>query len=97
TETATNYTYNIKTKLPADITTYKKFVISDELDAELAVQGKPVISGPAAQFFDVKVEGQLVTATMKNFVTAQELAGKEVELVIVSQIRKGVTTQNIPN
>ncbi|MFX3851732.1 hypothetical protein ACJBTT_10355, partial [Streptococcus suis] len=34
---------------------------------------------------------------MKNFAAAQELAGKEVELVIVSQIRKGVTTQNIPN
>ncbi|HEL2058681.1 TPA: isopeptide-forming domain-containing fimbrial protein, partial [Streptococcus suis] len=97
TETATDYSYNIKVKVPADITSYKKFVIRDELNAELAIQGTPVISGPAAQYFDVKVEGQLVTATMKNFAAAQELAGKEVELVIVSQIRKGVTTQNIPN
>ncbi|HFI0079116.1 TPA: isopeptide-forming domain-containing fimbrial protein [Streptococcus suis] len=97
TETATDYSYNIKVKVPADITSYKKFVIRDELNADLAIQGTPVISGPAAQYFDVKVEGQLVTATMKNFAAAQELAGKEVELVIVSQIRKGVTTQNIPN
>ncbi|MBM7315450.1 isopeptide-forming domain-containing fimbrial protein, partial [Streptococcus suis] len=97
TETATDYSYNIKVKVPADITSYKKFVIRDELNTDLAIQGTPVISGPAAQYFDVKVEGQLVTATMKNFSAAQELAGKEVELVIVSQIRKGVTTQNIPN
>ncbi|WP_105115701.1 isopeptide-forming domain-containing fimbrial protein [Streptococcus suis] len=97
TETATDYSYNIKVKVPADITSYKKFVIRDELNADLAIQGTPVISGPAAQYFDVKVEGRLVTATMKNFAAAQELAGKEVELVIVSQIRKGVTTQNIPN
>ncbi|MGM5700441.1 isopeptide-forming domain-containing fimbrial protein [Streptococcus suis] len=97
TETATDYSYNIKVKVPADITSYKKFVIRDELNADLAIQGTPVISEPATQYFDVKVEGQLVTATMKNFAAAQELAGKEVELVIVSQIRKGVTTQNIPN
>ncbi|NQM09821.1 isopeptide-forming domain-containing fimbrial protein [Streptococcus suis] len=97
TETATDYSYNIKVKMPADITSYKKFVIRDELNADLAIQGTPVISEPATQYFDVKVEGQLVTATMKNFAAAQELAGKEVELVIVSQIRKGVTTQNIPN
>ncbi|MEG3254343.1 isopeptide-forming domain-containing fimbrial protein [Streptococcus suis] len=97
TETAIDYSYNIKVKVPVDITSYKKFVIRDELNADLAIQGTPVISEPATQYFDVKVEGQLVTATMKNFAAAQELAGKEVELVIVSQIRKGVTTQNIPN
>ncbi|HEM3217932.1 TPA: isopeptide-forming domain-containing fimbrial protein [Streptococcus suis 2524] len=97
TETAIDYSYNIKVKVPVDITSYKKFVIRDELNADLAIQGTPVISEPATQYFDVKVEGQLVTATMKNFAAAQELAGKEVELVIVSQMRKGVTTQNIPN
>ncbi|MGT2937437.1 isopeptide-forming domain-containing fimbrial protein, partial [Streptococcus caprae] len=97
TATETNYNYNITTKLPLDITAYKKFVITDELDQDLAIQGTPVITGDAARFFDVKVEGQVVTATMKDFANAGELATKEVELVISAQIRKGVTRQEIPN
>ncbi|KHD33684.1 hypothetical protein NA32_10100, partial [Streptococcus hongkongensis] len=51
----------------------------------------------AAKFFDVKVDGQTVTATMKDFANAKDFAGKTVELVITSQIKAGVTRQNIPN
>lgn len=96
-DTETDYNYNITTTLPVDIASYKKFAIVDVLEKELVVQGTPTITGDAAKFFDVKVEDQTVTATMKNFKDAKELAGKEVELVIVSQIREGVTRQAIPN
>ncbi|BDD41815.1 isopeptide-forming domain-containing fimbrial protein [Streptococcus ruminantium] len=96
-DTEKDYTYNLTTTLPVDITSYKKFVIVDVLDKDLAVQGTPTITGEAAKFFDVKVDGQTVTATMKDFKNAKDLAGKKVELVIVSQIREGVTRQAIPN
>lgn len=92
-----DYTYNIKSTLPVDITKYKSYVIVDTLDKDLAIQGTPSITGDAAKFFDVKVDGQTVTATMKDFANAKDFAGKSVELVITSQIKAGVTRQNIPN
>jgi len=95
------YNYNIKTKLPTDITDYKKFVIIDTLEGDLSVinetSSKPVIKGAAAAFFDVTVEGQTVTATMKDFANATALAGQEVELIIPAKINDGVTRINIPN
>ena len=95
------YNYNIKTKLPTDITDYKKFVITDTLEGDLSVinetSSKPVIKGAAAAFFDVTVEGQTVTATMKDFANATDLAGQEVELIIPAKINDGVTRINIPN
>ena len=95
------YNYNIKTKLPTDITDYKKFVITDTLEGDLSVinetSSKPVIKGVAAAFFDVTVEGQTVTATMKDFANATALAGQEVELIIPAKINDGVTRINIPN
>ena len=95
------YNYNIKTKLPTDITDYKKFVITDTLEGDLSVinetSSKPVIKGAAAAFFDVTVEGQTVTATMKEFANATDLAGQEVELIIPAKINDGVTRINIPN
>ncbi|MTB68614.1 isopeptide-forming domain-containing fimbrial protein, partial [Streptococcus uberis] len=69
----------------------------DTLDKELAIQGTPSIAGDAAKFFDIKVDGQPVPATMKDFSNAKEFADKSVELVITSQIKAGVTRQNIPN
>ncbi|MBY6296524.1 isopeptide-forming domain-containing fimbrial protein, partial [Streptococcus suis] len=97
TATQTNYTYNIKTVLPTDIASYKTFVINDDLDKDLEVQGTPIIKGDAAKFFKVTVDGQKVRATITDFNAAKAYAGKEVELVIVSQIREGVTRQAIPN
>ncbi|QQL00527.1 LPXTG-anchored isopeptide-forming adhesin PadA [Streptococcus oralis] len=95
------YNYNIKTKLPTDITDYKKFVITDTLEGDLSVinetSSKPVIKGAATAFFDVTVEGQTVTATMKDFANATDLAGQEVELIIPAKINDGVTRINIPN
>ena len=95
------YNYNIKTKLPTDITDYKKFVITDTLEGDLSVinetSSKPVIKGAAAAFFDVTVEGQTVTATMKDFAKATALAGQEVELIIPAKINDGVSRINIPN
>uniref|UniRef100_UPI0012DEFDF2 isopeptide-forming domain-containing fimbrial protein n=1 Tax=Streptococcus ruminantium TaxID=1917441 RepID=UPI0012DEFDF2 len=97
TATKTNYNYNIKTVLPSDIASYKTFVINDDLDKDLEVQGTPIIKGDAAKFFKVTVDGQKVRATITDFNAAKAYAGKEVELVIVSQIREGVTRQAIPN
>jgi len=95
------YNYNIKTKLPTDITDYKKFVITDTLEGDLSVinetSSKPVIKGAATAFFDVTVKGQTVTATMKDFANATDLAGQEVELIIPAKINDGVTRINIPN
>ena len=95
------YNYNIKTQLPTDITDYKKFVITDTLEGDLSVinetSSKPVIKGAAAAFFDVTVEGQTVTATMKDFANATALAGQEVELIIPAKINDGVSRINIPN
>lgn len=51
----------------------------------------------AADFFKVTVDGQKVRATITDFAAAKAMAGKEVELVITSQIREGVTRQAIPN
>lgn len=51
----------------------------------------------AADFFKVTVDGQKVRATITDFAAAKAMAGKEVELVITSQIRDGVTRQAIPN
>ncbi|HEM3079173.1 TPA: isopeptide-forming domain-containing fimbrial protein, partial [Streptococcus suis] len=76
---------------------YKTFVINDDLDKDLEVQGTPIIKGDAAKFFKVTVDGQKVRATITDFNAAKAYAGKEVELVIVSQIREGVTRQAIPN
>ena len=99
--TGEQYKYNVKTKLPTDIKDYKKFVITDTLENELSVinegETKPVIKGAAAAFFDVEVQGQTVTATMKNFATAADLAGQEVELEIPAKINDGVTRVKIPN
>ncbi|MGV3094351.1 isopeptide-forming domain-containing fimbrial protein, partial [Streptococcus pluranimalium] len=94
-----DYKYNIKTTIPTDIVKYKKFVITDTLVNDLTVKpgATPSITGAAAKFFDVKVEGQTVTATMKDFADAGDFAGKEVELVIPAQIREGVTRVKIPN
>ncbi|MDW8745773.1 isopeptide-forming domain-containing fimbrial protein, partial [Streptococcus suis] len=45
-----NYTYNITSTLPVDITSYKAYAIVDELDENLSIQGTPVVTGDAAKF-----------------------------------------------
>ncbi|MTB69212.1 isopeptide-forming domain-containing fimbrial protein, partial [Streptococcus uberis] len=89
--------YNIKSTLPVDITNYKYYVIADTLDKDLASHGTPTNTGDAVKFSDGKVDGHTVTATMKDCANAKDIAGKSVELVITSQIKAGVTRQNIPN
>ncbi|WP_161981110.1 isopeptide-forming domain-containing fimbrial protein, partial [Streptococcus sp. S784/96/1] len=92
----TDYTYNIKTVVPGNISSYKSYVISDTLEKELEAKSA-TIKGAAADYFTVTVKDQVVTASVKDFAAAKAIAGQEVELVIVSQIREGVTRQNIPN
>ncbi|NQG48221.1 isopeptide-forming domain-containing fimbrial protein, partial [Streptococcus suis] len=88
-----NYTYNITSTLPVDITSYKAYAIVDELDENLSIQGTPVVTGDAAKFFDVTVTGNTVKATMKDFKQAKDLAGKQVELVITAQVKSTSTAR----
>ncbi|WP_242277256.1 SpaH/EbpB family LPXTG-anchored major pilin [Bacillus cereus group sp. BfR-BA-01446] len=95
-----NYTYDIKTLIPEDIKDYKHYVITDNLDNRLLIQGKPVVKIDGvevdASIVEVIVEGQKVTATVKDF---SKLNGKkELHLQIKSQIKEGVPTgTEIPN
>ncbi len=67
----TNYNYDIKTLIPEDIKEYKKYVVTDTLDNRLVMQGKPIVKIDGAEvnasIVDVTVEGQKVTATVKDF------------------------------
>ena len=88
----TNYNYDIKTLIPEDIKEYKKYVVTDTLDNRLMIQGKPVVKIDGAEvnasIVEVAVEGQKVTATVKDFT---QLDGKkEFHLQIKSQVKEGV-------
>ena len=92
----TDYTYNIKSTLPNDIGSYKKFAFYDQVDSDLEIKGAEIV-GQAADLFDVQVDGQTVSANLKDPKDAQALASSPVELRITAQIRKGVTREKIPN
>ncbi|WP_433772785.1 SpaH/EbpB family LPXTG-anchored major pilin [Bacillus wiedmannii] len=98
--TKTDYNYDIKTLIPEDIKDYKNYVVTDVLDSRLEIQGKPVveIDGEVvdASVVEVVVDGQKVTATVKDF---SKLDNKrEFHLQIKSQIRSDVETGvEIPN
>ena len=47
--------------------------------------------------FDVTVQGQTVTATMKDFANAADYGNQEVELVIHAKVKKGSTVPSIEN
>ncbi|SCA97076.1 LPXTG-domain-containing protein cell wall anchor domain [Bacillus mycoides] len=88
----TTYNYDIKTLIPEDIKEYKKYVVTDTLDNRLVIQGKPVVKIDGtevnASVVEIAVEGQKVTATVKDFT---KLDGKkELHLQIKSQVKEGV-------
>ncbi|MCU4970741.1 SpaA isopeptide-forming pilin-related protein [Bacillus toyonensis] len=92
----TNYNYDIKTLIPEDIKEYKKYVVTDTLDNRLVMQGKPIVKIDGAEVnasvVDVAVEGQKVTATVKDFT---KLDGKkEFHLQIKSQVKEGVPSSS---
>ncbi|MCP9225219.1 SpaA isopeptide-forming pilin-related protein [Bacillus mycoides] len=88
----TTYNYDIKTLIPEDIKEYRKYVVTDTLDNRLVIQGKPVVKIDGtevnASVVEIAVEGQKVTATVKDFT---KLDGKkEFHLQIKSQVKEGV-------
>lgn len=88
----TTYNYDIKTLIPEDIKEYKKYMVTDTLDNRLVIQGKPVVKIDGtevnASVVEIAVEGQKVTATVKDFT---KLDGKkEFHLQIKSQVKEGV-------
>ncbi|HFU6609286.1 SpaH/EbpB family LPXTG-anchored major pilin [Bacillus cereus group sp. TH43LC] len=98
--TKTDYNYDIKTLIPEDIKDYKSYIVTDVLDSRLEIQGKPVVKIDGVvvdeSVVEVAVEGQKVTAAVKDF---SKLNGKkELHLQIKAQIRDGVETgTEIPN
>ncbi|WP_416829262.1 SpaA isopeptide-forming pilin-related protein [Ectobacillus polymachus] len=96
----TNFNYDIKTLIPEDIKDYKQYVVSDTLDSQLMIQGKPIVKIDGvevdASVVDVTIDGQKVTATVKDF---SKLVGKkELHLQITAQIKEGVEAgTKIPN
>lgn len=96
----TNFNYDIKTLIPEDIKDYKKYVVTDTLDSRLMIQGNPIVKIDGAvvdaSVVEVMVDGQKVTATVKDF---SKLAGKkELHLQITAQIKEGIEAgTEIPN
>ncbi|KOS60013.1 isopeptide-forming domain-containing fimbrial protein [Lysinibacillus agricola] len=95
-----DYNYDIKTLIPEDIKDYKNYAVTDTLDDRLTIQGTPVVTidGVAvdASVVEVTVDGQKVTATVKDF---SKLDGKkELHLQIKSQIKEETAAgTEIPN
>ncbi|MBG0965852.1 SpaH/EbpB family LPXTG-anchored major pilin [Bacillus sp. SRB1LM] len=95
----TDYTYDIKTLLPEDIKSYKKYVVKDILDDRLKIKGLPIVMVDGKKVEDgsvkVVVEGQKVTATIEDF---SKINGKELHLQITAKIKSDVESGvKIPN
>jgi len=95
----TDYTYDIKTLLPEDIKSYKKYVVKDILDDRLEIKGLPIVMVDGKKVEDgsvkVVVEGQKVTATIEDF---SKINGKELHLQITAKIKSDVESGvKIPN
>ncbi|MEF7557594.1 SpaH/EbpB family LPXTG-anchored major pilin [Bacillus thuringiensis] len=87
----TEHTYDIKTLIPEDIKEYKNYVVKDVLDDKLTIVGTPIVKIDGvevdASVVEVVVEGQKVTATVKDFT---KLDGKkQFHLQIATKIKEG--------
>ncbi|WP_095022023.1 SpaH/EbpB family LPXTG-anchored major pilin [Bacillus thuringiensis] len=85
------HTYDIKTLIPEDIKEYKNYVVKDVLDEKLTIVGTPIVKIDGvevdASVVEVVVEGQKVTATVKDF---SKLDGKkQFHLQIATKIKEG--------
>src|SRR5699024_3559886 len=90
------YTYNVTSKLPEDVTGFEKVVISDDLDERLeVVEAKVLVSGKESAL-EAEIKGQLVTVTLDEN-QIQDLAGKEIKLVITAKINEDVEIEVIDN
>ncbi|XCY68209.1 isopeptide-forming domain-containing fimbrial protein [Streptococcus iniae] len=70
-ERNTSYMYNVNAALPNDISTYKNFVITDNLEDVLTINGEVVVLVDGYQLpestFVKSVDGNKVTVTVKDF------------------------------
>ncbi len=87
----TEHTYDIKTLIPEDIKEYKNYVVKDVLDDKLTIVGTPIVKIDGvevdASVVEVVVDGQKVTATVKDFT---KLDGqKQLHLQIATKIKEG--------
>ncbi|MDD0820655.1 SpaH/EbpB family LPXTG-anchored major pilin [Bacillus cereus] len=87
----TEHTYDIKTLIPEDIKEYKNYAVKDVLDDKLTIVGTPIVKIDGvevdASVVEVVVDGQKVTATVKDFT---KLDGKkQLHLQIATKIKEG--------
>lgn len=86
------HNYDIKTLIPEDIKEYKNYVVKDVLDANLVIAGTPIVKIDGVEVdgsvVEVVVNGQQVTATVKDF---SKLDGKkQFHLQIPAKIKEGL-------
>ncbi|MDG3132642.1 isopeptide-forming domain-containing fimbrial protein [Streptococcus suis] len=96
-----NFTFDIKTKLPSDISTYKSYRIVDVLDERLEIKSgaQPFINTELAKHFDVSYDPntRTVTASIKTASFAQLTGGETVHLTIPANVKSGTAFAEIPN
>ncbi|MBY5035020.1 isopeptide-forming domain-containing fimbrial protein, partial [Streptococcus gallolyticus] len=82
-----SYMYNVNADIPADISTYREFIVTDNLVDALAINGDVVayVDGYTTDAVKVTVEGNRVIATVVDFA---KLAGyKQIQLYIPAYIK----------
>ncbi|MGM0939945.1 MAG: isopeptide-forming domain-containing fimbrial protein [Bacillota bacterium] len=85
-----DYTYNVKVVLPEDISGYETMTVADNLDERLVIQNTDIlINEENNDALEAIVEEQNVSLKLTEDQLA-ELAGKELNLQITTQVRDAV-------
>ncbi|WP_161948338.1 isopeptide-forming domain-containing fimbrial protein, partial [Streptococcus suis] len=96
-----DFTFDIKTKLPDNISAYKSYKIVDVLDERLELKdgAQPFVNAELSQHFDVSydVASRTVTAAIKPGSFALLSGGETVHLTIPAKVKSGTAFAQIPN
>ncbi|HEM3495127.1 TPA: isopeptide-forming domain-containing fimbrial protein, partial [Streptococcus suis] len=96
-----DFTFDIKTKLPDDISAYKSYKIVDVLDERLELKdgAQPFVNAELSQHFDVSYDAvtRTVTAAIKPGSFALLSGGETVHLTIPAKVKSGTAFAQIPN
>ncbi|WP_161497636.1 isopeptide-forming domain-containing fimbrial protein [Streptococcus suis] len=96
-----DFTFDIKTKLPDNISAYKSYKIVDVLDERLELKdgAQPFVNAELSQHFDVSYDAasRTVTAAIKPGSFALLSGGETVHLTIPAKVKSGTAFAQIPN
>ncbi|HEM3563776.1 TPA: isopeptide-forming domain-containing fimbrial protein, partial [Streptococcus suis] len=96
-----DFTFDIKTKLPDNISAYKSYKIVDVLDERLELKdgAQPFVNAELSQHFDVSYDAatRTVTAAIKSGSFALLSGGETVHLTIPAKVKSGTAFAQIPN